>query len=408
MNKKIILSHSGKQHSYHVAKALLDLGYLDKFYTSSYITSPYLQKKLLKHGDTFWSRRFLTGLHSPCVEANWRFELKELLFARLFGNSARTQHAVYGRDEAFDKMMAKKMHDLQGDVFWGFQGSCYQSLRAAKQAGKYTICELATAHVTSAQKILGEEQLRHPDWADSFDNLVFPPYYQLRLEEEPFRADKVIAASKFTRQTLLDAGLADEKIYTLPLGFDAERIPFKEDSFKAYKNRPLKLLYVGRITQRKGIKYLLEAIKYFNRKDVELHIIGYIHGKGEGLKPYKGMYHLHSPLSQQELFKAYQEYDALVLPSIFEGFGLVIVEAMAAGLPVIATPHTMGPDVIEEDQNGYLVPIRDVEAIRSAIENLANKSPEAFHQMHLNARQSAMKFTWDAYRDRLKVFLERI
>ena len=101
--KKIILSHAGKQHSYHVAKALLDLGMLEKFYTGSYITSSCLQQQLSRHGDDFWSRRFVPGLNGPKVQSNWRFELKEYLYARLFGNSARTQRAVYQRDEKFDR-----------------------------------------------------------------------------------------------------------------------------------------------------------------------------------------------------------------------------------------------------------------------------------------------------------------
>lgn len=408
MSKKIILSHSGKQHSYHVAKALSDLGYLKKFYTSSYIRSARLQKQLIRLGDTFWTRRFLEGLGGELVVSNWRFELKEFIYNRLFGNGFRTQMAIYQRDVLFDRFISQQVHQFAGRAFWGFQGSCNDSLLAAKNAGKYTVCELTTAHVTSAQRMLGEEQKLHPEWADSFDNLIFPVQYQRRLEEEPFLADKVVAASKFTKQSLLDAGLSSDKIYHLPLGFDAGSIPFDQHSFSPYKDRPLKLLYVGRITQRKGIKYLLEAVKQYSRKDVELFIIGNKHGRGEGLKYYKGLFQLHPSLAQSKVFNSYREYDALVLPSVFEGFGLVIVEAMAAGLPVITTPHTIGPDIIEEDQNGYLVPIRDVNAIQESIDKLANKRPEALLNMRINARNSAMKFTWDAYRDRLKEFLETI
>jgi starch synthase len=349
------------------------------------------------------------------VEANWRFEVKELLYARLFGNSEKTQQAVYQRDVKFDHYLARKLSKNfspftlhPSPLFWGFQGSCHASLRAARNSGFYSICELATAHVTAAQKILGEEQKLHPEWADSFDNLLFPSYYQKGLEEEPFLADKVVAASRFTRNTLVEAGLPYEKIYVLPLGFDATNIPYNPDAFPAYLDRPLRLLYAGRITQRKGIKYLLEAVSRFNRTDVEIHIIGYIHGKGAGLKAYKDRYQLHPALSQQELFHAYSQYDALVLPSVFEGFGLVIVEAMAAGLPVITTPNTMGPDIIEEDKNGYIVPIRDVDALEQAIGKLAGKNPEEFHQMRLNARKSALEFTWDKYRERLGVFLEKV
>ena len=400
----VLLSHSGKQHSYHVARALDDLGFLGKFYTSSYITSSWLQRFLTKNNNRFWSRRFVAGLNGSKVEANWRFELYEMLFARFFGQSKDILNAVYKRDVSFDRYIARKMPALNGDIFWGFQGSCFQSLEAARQQDKLSICELATGHAPAAIRILGEEQRLHPEWADSFDNLTFPPDYYARLCEEPNRADVVIGASTFTLETLKNEGIEESKLRYLPLGFEPDRIPFSA----VVKNKPgpLRLLYAGRITQRKGIKYLLDAMRAFRKEDVELHMIGNIHGSGRALKDYSN-YTLHSPVSQYELFQKYHDYDALVLPSVFEGFGLVIVEAMAAGLPVITTAHTIGPELIDNGVNGFVVPIRDTQAIADAISKLLMKSTEGLAAMRQAARQAALNFSWEAYKVRLNFFLEQ-
>ncbi len=452
----ILLSHSGKQHSYHVAKALFNLSYLKKFVTSSYIRSPRLQRWVTNTGNQYFSRRFIEGLSGKKVDSNWRFELPEIIFRQLTGKSPKTQRAVYQRDINFDYYVAKNLNTwfspnkskienrkskiktippffpsinhssfINKNFFWGFQGSCHSSLLRANELGISSITELATAHVTAAQKILGEEQRLLPHWADSIDNLVFPSFYEKRLKEEPHIAHMIISASDFTTQTLLDDKISKEKIIKLPLGFDLDYITPKEhlqtqsntssSSLKSkienhqstFKNRPIRLLYCGTVTQRKGIFYLLEAIKFFKKAEVELHIIGGIQGSGEAFQKYKNHFVYHPPVSQYEMFSLYKEYDALILPSIFEGFGLVIVEAMAAGLPVIATSHTMGPDVIEEGKNGYLIPIRDINSIKKSIGKMINLSEEEYNKMSVYARESVLKFTWAEYQNRLKNIIEQ-
>src|SRR5690554_1673622 len=243
---KIVLSHSGKQHSYQVARALDALGMLDRFYTSSYITNKWLQHRLTQSQNQYWTRRFVEGLSGSKVGANWRFELPEVLWRLKEGKSPRVQRAVYRRDELFDAYVAKRLkHHSSADVFWGFQGSCHASLKAANQLGMPGWCELATAHVTAAQRILGEEARLQPKWAETIDNLVFPPDYQQRLEEEPHLASKVIAASEFTKSTLLEVGIAAEKIKVLPLGCDIAHVPYRAQGRSDLQQGPLKVLYAG-------------------------------------------------------------------------------------------------------------------------------------------------------------------
>lgn len=404
----ITVSHSGKQHSYHLANALRQLGALDKFYTSSYITQEWLQEYFTKQGNTFFTRRFVQGLHAPMVEANWRFELKEQYLRYRYGKGARAAEAVFARDRNFDLYMSEVIRKRKSEVFWGFQGSAHATLQAAKDSGKLAIVELATAHVKAAKRILAEETALHPEWADSIDYLSFPDWYEHRIAEEPHLADVVVAASQFTANTLLEDNVPQSKIRTLSLGFELDHVaytPKREKDGLNIENRPLRLLYAGTITQRKGIKYVLEAMRHFKREDVELHIIGGLQGSGVGLEPYKGLYQNHGRISQYELFRTYQDYDALVLPTVFEGFGLVIVEAMAAGLPVITTPHSMGPDVIVHQENGYLIPIRSIEAVVSSIAHLRSLSGEDYCHMSEQARAHVLNFTWKVFQEKLAMLL---
>ena len=394
------MAHAGKQHSYHLAKALLDSGLLSRFITSSYVTQPWLQRLILASGNQFWVRRFKPGLAAPYVEANWRFELAEMWAKYRKGRTEAFAEAVYARDEAFDLTLCKRIGRVPGGLFWGFQGSCLHTLAAARQAGKEAWVELATAHITGAKAYLGEEALLHPDWADSIDNLRFSPAYESRLEQEPHLADKVVAASSFTRQTLVDAGVAPEKIIYLPLGFDVEYVPYKPRTAQP-AGQPFRFLYAGNVTQRKGMSYLLDAIQLLSGQNIELHIIGSITGSGKAFAARKGLYTYHAPVSQYQLFDMYGQYDALVLPTLFEGFGLVLVEAMAAGLPIITTSHSIGPELVEEGKTGYLVPIRNAQMLAERMAKLAAKPADEYLAMRHAARQKSLSFTWDAYSERV-------
>ena len=397
-DKKVLLSHAGKQHAYHVARSL---NFLYEFHTTSYVTDSKIQAFLKNIGDKFFSKRFLPGLSGNKIKTNWHLEFPEIFYSKLGFDRKIIQNAVYSRDVKFDKKVSNALVKKNPNIFWGFQGSCLESLKMANKKGIHSVCELSTGHVTESIKILSEERKLHPQWADSFDNLEFPPAYLDRLVQEPHEAKTVIAASSFTKDTLIKDGVGTDKIKVLPLGFDDRFLKFDQAPLDQRKDGKLKLLYAGRITQRKGIHYLLEAMKELT--DIAtLDIIGFIHGSGKGLKNFEKYYNLYPPLSQQDLYQKYEEYDALILPSLFEGFGLVIVEAMAKGLPVITTRNTIGRDIIKNGNNGYLVNIREADGIVKAVSDLYKKSKEERHQMKFNARKTVEDLSWSNYKDKLK------
>jgi len=100
------------------------------------------------------------------------------------------------------------------------------------------------------------------------------------------------------------------------------------------------------------------------------------------------------------MLREMQNHDVLVLPSLFEGFGLVILEAMAQGVPVITTSHTAGPDLIENEVDGFIVPIRSSEAIAEKLDLLASDH-ERLVAMKLAAKRKAALCRWEIYQQRL-------
>jgi len=369
------------------------------------VTSSLLQWLITQANNQFWSRRFLSGLSGGQVAAHWRFELKEQLVRKIFGVSEKAMNAIYERDEKFDSLISKKVAGQRAEIFWGFQGSSRLSLEAAKKSEKTAIVELSGAHVPFVVELLEEERMLHPDWSDSFSHFNFPRSYFERLKEEPHVADMVIGASSYTRSSLMQYGVPESKFRMLPLGFDPAAIKIKD--LRKLRKNPLKLLYVGRVTQAKGVKYALEAVKYFDKTEIELHIIGHVQGSGTALKKYNNFV-LHPAISQGELFSVYCNYDALILPTISDGFGLVILEAMAAGIPVIATENSAGPDIVEHGKSGFVIPIRSVAAIVQCIEVLKNQTSEQYELMSAEARTTAMKYSWESYAIQVKSLLESL
>jgi glycosyltransferase involved in cell wall biosynthesis len=89
-------------------------------------------------------------------------------------------------------------------------------------------------------------------------------------------------------------------------------------------------------------------------------------------------------------------HDVFVFPSLFEGFGLVLLEALAMGLPIITTAHTAGPDLIQDGVEGFIVPIRDAAAIAERLEQL-HREPARLAEMSRAARERARQFSWGKY-----------
>lgn len=392
------VSHSGKQHAYRHAYSLQSLGCLDRFVTSTYYFPERWPDQLVSgigRVDRFLQKRRLSTLEPGHVVRNLKFELPEIYYRNIRRNYRAAELAMFSRDARFDHWVAQRYAALS-PVFWGFQGSCLESLQTAARAGKTAVCEFATAHVTAASRILQEEAERHPEWAGTISNYHFPDWYRERLEAEPHAADFCIAASSFTQRSLEEVGIPSDRIRLLPLGCDVSQFTFAERN----TDGPLKVLFVGGIGQRKGIKYLLEAVAGLNSSQLQLSLLGPMPADQTPLENWSKWYEYAGRTDQAGVVRAMQQADLLVLPSVFEGFGLVIVEAMATGLPVIASTHSCGPEVIREGTDGFVLAPDDVTGLADRLEWCAGHRKELL-QMGREAHARAQEFSWEAHANRL-------
>ena len=133
-----------------------------------------------------------------------------------------------------------------------------------------------------------------------------------------------------------------------PYGVNLERFHPGEDLFPTSGSRPLRILFVGTVNQRKGIKYLLEAVRMLGTSQIELVIRGRAVDDLQLVRKIVPNAGIRLSVSHEELLAAYRSSDLFVFPSIGEGFGHVLLESLASGLPVLSTTSTAAPDLITE------------------------------------------------------------
>jgi glycosyltransferase involved in cell wall biosynthesis len=271
-----------------------------------------------------------------------------------------------------------------------------ESFRAARQRGWQCFYDLPIGHWRAGQVIYREEAMRKPEWACTLGGIQDSDAKLARKDAELELADTVIVASSFTRRTLDAAPGPMPSIHVIPYGAP----PVVPQLAPAPSGGKLRVLFVGALGQRKGLSYLLSALSQLANV-AELTLLG--RKTAEACAPLNAAVKVHRwipSLPHHEVLAEMARHDVLVFPSLFEGFGLVLLEAMSRGLPVITTAHTAGPDFIREGVDGFIVPIRSTAAIVEKLEALAHDR-ELLAEMKRAARATAERCSWDGYRCRL-------
>ncbi|SFQ83603.1 glycosyltransferase family 4 protein [Hymenobacter arizonensis] len=280
------------------------------------------------------------------------------------------------------------------DTVYAYEDGALASFQRAKQLGLTCVYDLPIGYWRAAQRLLKPEQQRWPDWAPTLTGLQDSEAKLARKDEELRLADRILVASQFTAHTLQDFPGVLAPIQVVPYGFPAVGKP--RQYLPIGNGRPLKLLFVGGLSQRKGIADLFTAVAALKSR-VELTIVGrkasnYCPSLDAALACHRWL----PSLPHAEVLAIMREHDVLVFPSLFEGFGLVITEAMSQGTPVITTDRTAGPDLIEHGRNGWLVEAGSTAALQGAIENLLQR-PESIAEAGRAAQETARGRPWAVY-----------
>lgn len=303
--------------------------------------------------------------------------------------------------QKLDATVAAQLQRLQPRAAYFYEDAAAESLQTCRRLGIPSFYELPIAYGSYARKILETEMERYPEWAPTLTGLQDSGRKMERKRLELELADHVIVPSNFVAQSLPEEIAREKKsVFINPYGADIP--PLRETiSPEPDASTPLRVLFVGGFSQRKGLADLFSACRCLDKEKIELHLLGH---PIVPLSFYRQQCPIefihHPPCSRSEVLEIMAQSDVLVLPSLVEGRALVQLEALSQGLPLIITPNTGGDDLVMERETGFIVPIRSPESIAEKLSLLADDR-ELLAFMKKRARQRAMEATWEQYRNRL-------
>ncbi len=404
----------GNAFSRQAARAMAERGMLAEFWTSLHWSedAPALRWLPGRLTRQLQRRGLPAEVAARAHGSPWR-EIGRLI-AQGAGAGSFTRHetgpcSVDAVFHAMDRAAARRVRrlarrgasDLRG--VYAYEDGAAATFREARRQGLKCFYDLPIGYWRAGQRIFKEEAERVPPWAATLTGRGDSAAKLARKDEEIAGADAVIVASSFTRQTLAEASNLRAPVQVVPYG--APPVPVREPpSLMERRPGPLRVLFVGILSQRKGVSYLLEAAASLG-PHIELTLLGTKPTADCPALDAAVRAHRWIPtLPHAGVLAEMERQDVLVFPSLFEGFGLVILEAMSRGLPVITTAHTAGPDLIEDGVDGFLVPIRDAAAIAEKLETLY-RDRGRLAAMRESARAKATEWTWAAYRHALVTHL---
>lgn len=381
---------NGVRDSYQVPLALAEAGRLERLVTDWYspLDKPAFRRAahlLPSRIRTLLGRRYQPGLPSGHVESMLREAIRQRLRPEQI-------HEV-------DARMGRRAGEIARDRGAGLFAYSYYAFAAFGSYGRAPGRRLlfqVHPHPATVRSILREEMQRAPEQAGSLNSEHETGAGEKRFEQlcaEPLLADYCVAASQFTKSTLVASGVPAARVRVVPYGVDLHAfVPPEQPPGGRFR-----VLFAGQMVQRKGLSYLLEAWKRLALPDAELVLAGRGRRDEGLLARYHGRYRLEADASPDRLRKLYQTSDVFCMPSLAEGFGLVYLEALACGTPVIGTPNTGAPDLLSDADAGFIVPVRDVDALADRI-RWCYEHRDDLLAMRVRARRQAERFPWAAFR----------
>ena len=294
-----------------------------------------------------------------------------------------------------DRHLADSLHKYPGiRAVYAYEDGALHHFRRARKLGIHCIYDLPIGYWRANKKISDEEAELQPAWKGTLNSLADSAAKGALKDEELALADTVIVPSTFVKTTL-NLYPGEKKIVVNPFGVPAN---ISEPRKPTNPNQPLRVLYVGSLTQRKGIAYLFQAVEKAGSA-VTLTVVGRKVGQSDLLDKYCETHRWLPSLPHSEILAEMRRHDVFVFPSLFEGLALVTGEAISQGLPVITTPNSGGTDILRDGQDGFIVPIRNSEVITERLLQL-HHDRDLLQSMSDNARQRATQLSWQGYKDR--------
>ena len=367
-------------------------------------------QQLLKHN---MLHKLITAYPKTIVERKWNIPRQRVDTIWLQGVSGwvtrKLTHIAQGNTrvtisrymhDSFSRDLARRI-PLDADVFIGLSAYSLEALQKAKCMGLKTIVDHGSLHEKEEREMLLQDcELfgfqEYGNWSQS--------WLLEKQDAEYALADKIFVLSELAKRSMIKHGVDESKIFVNRCGVDLS-------CFKVGKKKDdvFRIIQCSGITPRKGIHYLIQAFAELGLPRSELLFVG-APPMNAALKRIISNYTRENikflgHVPQEQLAGYYQQSSVFILPSLADGFGMVVSQAMACALPAIVTDRVGAAEIIVDGRSGYIVPAQSIDALKEKIVYLYENSEECSAMGEVAAASVADGYTWDNYGDRLAQWL---
>lgn len=407
MEKKVIVAHFGKQHSYRLAEALRKRDLLHSYVTTVYLKDHNWTSKvkllLTKENIKRVSTRRMNNVEDDLVHQFCEFgTLISLLLLRV--DKSKNIYTIWTRFIAkrFARKLAKYVIKEQPKaiIMYDTNAKYTFEILEKKSPNIIRILDVSSASHAYMKNIYQKDMINNPEYSKMLKKetkYFWDQKSQARYNQEINLAHHFLVPSEYVADSIEYHKISKSKIHLCQYGCDIN--VSKQVLVKNHKP-PLKCIYVGTLSQRKGIGYLLSAFENFDPNKVQLTLVGNYDNSLHNFDKYLEKYNFKGHVTRLEVEKLLSESDCMVFPSLSEGMSLSILEGLSHGLPIICTNNSGYLDIIKDGYNGFLIEIGDSFLITNKVE-WCYRNMDKLSEMSKNALSTAKNYTWDKYEDKV-------
>ncbi|MEZ5899135.1 MAG: glycosyltransferase family 4 protein [Hyphomicrobiaceae bacterium] len=368
----VVVAHPGGQHAHHLAAALQERDMLSHFF----------------HGGTLPKDVLELIPRAKRTRINWFQPIRRLItYGIPSAIHSRLFAAVY---DLFDRDVTRRMSGQDYLAVVGYETVALNMFAHAHQRGAAGILDAASVHHSSQTRLTASSNT---------------PSMVRRKDAELAQTDFILTCSTLARDSYRASGFSFSKIACANLGVDNSAFA---PSATMHEELPIKFCSAGNLSQLKGFDVVATASRVLQSMGLryELRIAGNLSTSDATIaKDLSGAAILTGRISHSKMPDFYRTSDVFILPSRFDSFGMVVLEAMACGLPVIVSENVGAKDVVTEGVNGWIIPANDAQALANRMAwCIAN--PQAVRSMQTAARAAAEARSWSAYRQEVAIAVE--
>lgn len=417
MNKvnKVVVAHPYQQHSFRMAVAIDKAGLLDKYITTVYdkkgsITNRFLGLLSGENKKRAIGRKCGELDDAKITQISELASLVLLLLRRI--DKSKRISSVYNAFvlKEFNKKLAKYIIKNDVDAVILYDTVCADCIKIVKKKKPSTkiIIDMSAPCFMYMDLQYQEDCKINPDITREIKEESSSFEYNRKLKYAKFEiqnADYFIVASSVTEKSLKIFGISENQIMMCRYGIDV-----KNEQLLMKSSGKKKIVFIGDVTPKKGIHYFANLQEYLGVENYEYHVLGQYSDDNIWYQKMKNSCIFHGYVTHDRVLEICKNMDFVVFPSLADGFGLSVIEAMACGVVPFVSTSAGVSDIIHSGENGYVFELPNINKIVPQLTSLANDKNK-FDAVRKAAYETAKRTTWESYNHNIKnaveIFLRR-